>query len=138
MSEIESTDPTAADYQNWYNEWVETYGITSEGYLENTPENWEKVQALDPKYVWTSHGTCEDEMVSNGPKMFTGSCCWDTYGWFVAKNPWVGNEDTYISEKATAYLPCETCNPDGLAEEDEYNPECSECEGEGYVNHFFD
>lgn len=135
MSEIESTEPTAEDYQEWYNEWLRTYEI--EEWLDNTEENWTKVQKMDPRYVWTSHSTCEDEMVTNGARMLKGSCCWDTFGWHVGKKPWEGDiEDTYISEKASAYLSCTTCNLDGEGEDIE--PECLECEGEGYVNHYFD
>lgn len=133
---VNENDPKAEDYRNWYNEWVEKYGITPEGWLDNNLKNWEDVQATDPHLVWTSHSTCEDEMVTNGAHIFKNSCCWDTFGWWIAKKPWVGDEGAFISEKASAYLPCKTCNLDG--EEESVDPECLECEGEGYVNHYFD
>lgn len=132
----ESTEPTAEDYREWYNEWLEEYGIKESGWIDKTDEAWEIVKNLDPKLVWTSHSTCEDEMVTNGAHMFQGSCCWTTFGWWIAEKPWVGNEDTHISEKASAYMTCQTCNADG--EEESVDAECLECEGDGYVHHYFD
>lgn len=132
----ELSEPNADDYRNWYLEWAEKYGITAEGWIDKTDEAWEMVQTLDPNLVWTAHSTCEDEMVTNGPHLFQNSCCWTTFGWWVGQEPWLGDENTHISEKASAYLPCQTCNADG--EEEELDPECLECEGDGYVHHYFD
>lgn len=133
-------DFTAEDYQEEYDAWREDYEIGE--FIEYSEENWEKVQKMDPRYVWTNHGTCEDEMVTNGAKLFSGRCCWDTYGWYVANAPWGSgsktDEDYFESVKATAYLSCETCNPDGEGEEEDFDPECEKCEGEGYVHHYFD
>lgn len=127
--------PTAQDGQEEYDDWLKDYEQVE--YLENTPENWEKVQAVDTHLVWTDHGTCDNPMVSSGARMYSGRCCWDTYGWYVMAKPWVGDpEDTFISVETSAYLPCTLCNADG--EEEEINDECEECEGDGWVNHFFD
>lgn len=127
--------PTAEEYQEEYNSVIEDYGLST--WLDNTEENWEAVQKLDPHLVWTNHSTCEDEMLTNGCYMFKNSCCWDTFGWFIGTEPWEGTPDaTYLSVKASAYLCCSTCNAD--CEDEDINPDCEECEGEGYVNHYFD
>ena len=133
---MSENEPNAEDYRGWYNDWVEQYGIASAGWLDNTPSNWEKIQAMSPNLIWTSHSTCEDEMVTNGAHMFQNSCCWDTFGWWVAEKPWEGDETTFISEKASFYTSCQTCNADG--EEESVDDECLECGGDGYVHHYFD
>ncbi len=130
-------DLTAEDYQDAWNDWYSGYEIGD--FIEYSDENWEKVQKMDPHLIWTSHSTCEDEKVSAGIHLFQNSCCWDTYGWYVAKKPWEGDPDNhYESYNATAYLPCHICNPEGEGDEGDFNPECEYCEGEGYVNHYFD
>lgn len=127
-------NPSAEDYKVMFDEWLEEYVQVE--YLENSDENWKKIQAMDPHLVWTDHGTCEDPKVTNGGNMFSGSCCWDTYGWYVMKNPWKGEPDTtYLSVNTGAYLPCHVCNRTG-DEEDEN--ECETCEGERWINHWFD
>jgi len=134
MSDIESTEPTVEDYREWYEEWFNEYGTGQ--WLDKTDENWGVIQQVDPHLVWTAHSTCEDEMVTNGAHLFQGSCCWTTFGWYISDKPWEGTEDTYISQKTSAYISCQTCNPDG--EEESIDPECLECEGDGYVHHYFD
>lgn len=128
-------EPTAADYQEEFDAWYKNYEIDT--FIEYSEENWEKVQKMDTHYIWTNHSTCEDEQVSAGGSYFKNGCCWDTFGWYVAKKPWAGDpENHYESYKTTAYLVCESCNADG--EEENLDPDCEYCEGEGYVNHFFD
>jgi len=130
-------DMTPEEYQEVWNNWHSEYEIGD--FIEYSEENWEKVQTMDTHYIWTSHNTCEDEMVTSGTRLFQNSCCWDTFGWYVAKKPWEGDPDTYYeSHKASAYLPCHLCNPDGEGDEEDFNPECDFCSGEGYVHHFFD
>lgn len=129
-------DITPEEYQQEWNSWQEEYKIT-DSFIEFSDENWEKVQAMDPHYVWTNHSTCEDEKVTAGAKLFKNSCCWDTFGWYIAEVPWVGDPETFFeSIDASAYLPCTTCNADG--EDDNIDEECQECEGEGFVHHYFD
>lgn len=128
-------DFTAEDYQESWNDWYETYEIGE--YIENSEENFKKVQEMDPHYVWTSHSTCEDEQVTNGVYIFD-RCCWETFGWYVGKKPWEGDPETHFeSYNASAYLPCTICNPDG-EEEEGFNEECEECNGDGWATHFFD
>jgi hypothetical protein len=128
-------NPTAEEYQEEYNSVVEEYGLST--WLDNTEENWEAVQKLDPHLVWTNHSTCEDEMLTNGCYMFKNSCCWETYGWLIGSTPWEGNsEDSYLAVKASAQLPCSVCNLNG--EDEEIDEECQTCEGDGYVQFYFD
>jgi len=130
-------DETAEEFQETWNEWYEDYQIGE--FIEYSDENWEKVRSMDPRYVWTNHSTCEDEQVTNGAHVYTGSCCWETFGWYVAGKPWSGDSETYFeSYKASAYLACTICNPDGEGDEVDFDPECDYCSGEGWVNHFFD
>jgi hypothetical protein len=131
------SDFTASEYQDAFNNWYKDYKIGD--FIEYSEENWNKVQSMDTHYIWTNHSTCEDEKVSAGAHLFQGSCCWDTFGWYVAKKPWDGDPDNYYeSYNASAYLPCETCNPDGEGEEEDFKQECEYCSGEGWINHFFD
>ena len=129
-------NPTAEELQEEFNAWLAKYGPHE--YLETSEENLEKVKAINTRLVWTDHGTCEDPKVTNGFYEFTGgNCgCWEGYGWYVMTKPWDGPDDYFESVQVGAYLPCTVCNRSG--EEEEYDEECSECEGEGYVNYFFD
>ncbi len=127
---------TSEDYQTMWNEWYEDYGIKE--FIEFSDENWEKVQKMDPHLVWTNHSTCEDEQVSAGASLFKNSCCWDTFGWYIASEAWEGDPDNhYESINASAYLPCPKCNPDG---EDDGVEGCDEpdCDGTGFINYYFD
>jgi hypothetical protein len=131
------SDFTAAEYQDAFNDWYEDYEIGE--FIEYSEENWEKVQKMDPHYIWTHHSTCEDEKVTAGATLYSNSCCWGTFGWYVAKEPWVGDPETYYeSYKSSAYLPCETCNPDGEGDDEDFDKECEYCAGEGWINHYFD
>lgn len=140
-----ATNEEAVELRDEYAAWYKDYGITD--YLDNTPENWEKVQQMDTHLVWTDHGTCEDPQVTSGARMYNGHCCWDTYGWHIGTIPWedgfTGPDDTYISFKCGTYSNCPTCNPEGENDEgpegcpgDEEFPDC-ECY-DGYINYYWD
>lgn len=127
-------DPTSAnDYKAEYDTWFKSYSIEKARWIENSEDAWEQVQKLDPRLVWTEHSTCEDNQVTPGAHNFAGSCCWETFGWYHSEIPWQ-DEDEYV--RASVYLPCGECNKGG--EEDEGDPECASCDGEGYVHHYFD
>lgn len=128
---------SAEEYQAEWDNWYKEYEITE--FIDNTEENWAKVQEMDSHLVWTDHSTCEDPRVSNGTHLFSNSCCWQTYGWYIAKKPWEGDEDTFITVNTGAYLPCPSCNPKG--ENDEGEEGCEEeedCFGDGFINYWFD
>jgi hypothetical protein len=121
-----------AAFQSWHNE----YGIVE--YVDFTEDGEARVSNLDEHLVWTDHGTCENNQISNGFRVYGGSgCgCWQTYGWYIATNPWVGLDSEFISIDTEGSSSCEVCNEDG--EDEAINPECKECEGEGYVHYYFD
>jgi hypothetical protein len=130
-------DLSVEDYQSMWDGWYKDYGIDE--FIEYSEENWEKVQKMDSRLVWTNHSTCEDEQVTAGAAVYRNSCCWDTFGWYIAKNPWDGEVDNhYESYNASAYLPCSVCNPGGEGDEENYDLECEECEGDGFATHYFD
>jgi hypothetical protein len=128
---MSDSDMKAADYAKEYEEWRAKYGITE--WIDNDSEGYAKVQAIDPSLVWTSHSTCEYEQMTPGVQVYKNSCCWATFGWEVATVPWT-SETEYVQTSAT--LPCEVCNPDG-ENEDEDN-DCEHCEGNAYIQHYFD
>ncbi len=132
----DSTESELEEGKAAYLFWQETYEITD--YIDNSPENWEKVQQMDPHFLWTDHSTCESDCVSNGAMNFEGSCCWMSAGWHVAKKPWPDQENYFESYSTNIYLPCEKCNPGGEEDEDDFDEDCEDCEGEGHVRHYFD
>lgn len=119
-----------------YNEWSETYkpGV----FVEYSEEEYERLtEEVDKHLVWTHHGTCETERYTNGVHNFNSGCgCWQVFGWTICEVPWVGDDDTYLSTETEWAGPCETCNVDG--EDEHINQECPECDGEGYVQEYFD
>lgn len=127
---------TVEDYQSLWDDWQQDYQIQEE-FLEYSDENWAKVQAMDPQYVWTNHSTCEEEQVTNGATIYSG-CCWQTFGWYIGNTPWDGDAENHFEYvQVSATLPCPKCNPDG---DDDGDEDCDEpeCEGEGYITHYFD
>jgi len=121
---------TAQDLDDTFAEWEDQYKVVE--FLENTEENWAKVQELDEHLVWTNHSTCENEQITNGATQYQG-CCWDSHGWFVAELPWEDGVG-YLSFDTSASLYCQTCNVDG--EEATIDENCPECDGNGYVQHY--
>ncbi len=133
---MSDSEMTVEDYQELFDEWHEDYEIQDE-FIEYSEENWAKVQAMDPRYVWTNHSTCENEKITNGASIYNG-CCWETFGWYIGNVPWGDGSTEYFEQvEVTAYLPCPKCNPDGEGDGDE---DCDEpdCDGSGYINHYFD
>lgn len=124
------------DYIDAHNEWLQTYGPLD--FVEYSSEEYERLQSeVDTHYVWTHHGTCENERYSNGLHEFNSACgCWQVFGWYISETPWEGDEDTYLSIDAEWSGPCETCNLDG--EDENIDPDCPECDGDGYTQDYFD
>lgn len=140
-----ATNEEAVELQAEFNNWRETYKIGE--FLEDSDENRAKLEKMDPRYVWTDHGTCESTQVTSGYTIYAGMCCWISNGWYVGEVPWEPKngdlEGTYISFDVDKYLSCPSCNPEGdeenIAENcpgDENFPD-SECD-EGYIQYYFD
>lgn len=138
------------------NELIEIYEIdfnTPILHDELTQEQLDSLNDLNDKgLVWTQHGTCENEQISNGFHIFgycqltgnkpSGCGCYQSYCYYVAKKPYDGNYESAYVER---YLPCTVCNLDGESEGD---PNCKgpekpkgahfdECET-GYIQWYFD
>lgn len=138
------------------NDLIEMYEVDFDNPIlhdELTQDQYEYLTRADEfGLVWTQHGTCEDEQISNGFKIF-GNCeltgskssgcgCFQSYCYYVAKRSFDGeHESAYVGR----YLPCSACNPDGEGEGD---PECKgpeipkgadmfEC-SEGWIQWHFD
>lgn len=125
------------DYIEAYNSWLDQYKPGE--FIEYSEEEYNKLEKeQDMHYVWTHHGTCENERYSNGIHSFSsGGCgCWQTFGWVICEVPWEGDEDTFLAVDTEWSGPCETCNADGGDEN--IDPDCPECDGEGYTQDYFD
>lgn len=124
------------EYIDAFNQWEKTYGPLE--FVEYSKEEYERLTSeVDAHLVWTHHGTCESEKYSNGILDFNSGCgCWQVFGWYVSQTPWEGDEDTFLSIDAEWSGPCETCNSNG--EDENIDPDCSECDGEGYTQDYFD
>jgi hypothetical protein len=112
------------DYITLRDEVIEEYEIDWSNGISNdemTQEDFDRLSELhDKKLVWTEHGTCEDNWLAAGFTQYgecellghesSGCGCWQSYSYYVAKKPWV-NENEHVL--VTATLPCSVCNPDG-------------------------
>lgn len=124
------------EIQDAYNAWCKEYADGE--FIEYSHEAYENLLATtDPHLVWTNHSTCENERYSNGIHEFNSGCgCWNVFGWYVSSKPWEGDENTFLVVDTEWSGPCETCNSDG--EDANINPDCPECDGEGYTQEYFD
>jgi hypothetical protein len=119
--------------QQEYDDFMADYNFTV---YEVTDENREIVKAMDPKYVWTSHTTCEDSYVSPGFLEFSPSnCCWHEEEWYVSETPWA-TDDSSTWIRTSHNFACTICNPDG--ELDEGAKDCAICEGIGFYQYYTD
>ena len=123
------------EYRSEYEEWEKKYSPEFLEYGEEGDANFTKAQNTPNEFVWTNHGTCEDEAVSAGFHFFGDppSCCWNTYGWYISKVS-SGNTGTYESYKSSAFAKCECY----VEETEEGKPGCETCEGDGWYTAYFD
>lgn len=126
---------TIEEQYELYQNWLKDYEIDLDKTVihdEMTTKDMAKLEMLDKKnLVWTQHGTCEDEVISGGFKIFgecqltgqesSGCGCYQSQVYYVAKVPHDGDDDHYNYIPVSAYLPCPVCNPDGEGEGD---PDC--------------
>lgn len=123
------------DLQDIYDEFIETY---KPEHYEVTPENRELIKAMDPKFVWTAHSTCENDFISPGFLEFSpNSCCWAEHEWLVSDTPWE-SDDSSEWIQTSAHMPCPTCNPDADEDIEEGKPECLTCEGDAWYTYYTD
>lgn len=124
------------EYIDAYKAWQEQY--KPKEFIEYSHETYEKLTAeSDIHYLWTHHGTCETEKYTNGVREYGGSCgCWSNLGWYLCEVPWEGDEKTFISVDTEWAGPCDICNEDG--EDSNIDPECPQCDGEGWTQDYFD
>lgn len=143
-------------YAAVYGEWIDEYEIDTDNSIDNggmTQEQHDMLVELDKqKLVWTEHGTCEDNEITPGFKVFgdcsllkqtaSGCGCWQSHYYYIGKKPW---SDENERVKVDAYLPCSVCNPEG---EDDGVEGCegpepvegagrSDCDS-GFINWYFD
>lgn len=126
---------TLEEEQKAYQEWVDTYNPKT--FIEYSHEEYERVsKEYDSKYVWTNHGTCENEQFTNGCQEYNSNCgCWDNFGWWICENPWEGEAmSLYVSTEYRGE--CPECNAD--SSDENINADCEECEGEGYIQVYLD
>lgn len=125
---------TAEDYQSFFEDWKSDFDIVE--FYEFSDDNKDIVEKIDPHLVWTQHGTCEDNKITNGFKTYSSGCgCWTTHGWWVGKESWLesfAGEETFIQIDASAMFNCLDCNPDGEYDYDKIE-QCTTCEGDGYT-----
>lgn len=140
-----ATSEEAQGYKQEYDDWYSEYEIYT--YLEFNEENQKRVESMDPRFVWTDHGTCEDPQVTSGFHLYNSGCgCWENFGWHIGKVQWEPEngslDQTYIYVKTSISLECPTCNPDG-----ENDAGAEGCPGDdligegcedGYVHYYFD
>lgn len=124
------------EIQDAYNEWYEEFGDGE--FIEYSHEAYEKLLATtNPRLVWTNHSTCENERYTNGIQEFQSGCgCWQVFGWHVSTKPWECADGDYIMVGTEWSGPCFICNEDGSDES--INPDCEQCDGEGYTQDYFD
>jgi len=122
---------SAEEYQKAYDKWAKQYRPVK--FVEYSPENLKMMENQDPRYVWTDHDTCEESQLTSGFHFFgdPAFCCWVTHGWHITE---VACEDGDRVIDVSAYIPCECYDE----EEDIWNENCSKCEGEGFIQHYFD
>jgi hypothetical protein len=125
------------EYQKEYEEWYEKYSPEFLEYDGENGPNFLKAKNTPNEFVWTDHGTCEDNMVSAGFHFFgdPARCCWDTHGWYISEVS-SGNTSTddYEAYKVNMYAECECYNE----ETEEGTPDCQECYGDGWRTYWFD
>jgi hypothetical protein len=116
------------EYQGWQ-EWADKFKpkknhLRSYETLdyETYGEEYEYIQSLDPRYVWTNvQGDMSDLIVA-------GVAYVNRLTYVVCEIPWEDEDDTCLISVETE---CECYD-----EETEGNPECDKCEGYGFITEY--
>ena len=124
-------------YRQDYNNWLKEYEPEFLEYDTEGGPNFLKAKSTPNEFIWTAHGTCEDDQVSAGFHFFGDPvrCCWDTYGWYISKVS-SGNTspDDYEVYRESFYGQCKCYNE----ETEEGKPDCETCDGDGWYTEYFD
>jgi hypothetical protein len=123
------------DLQEIYDDFLETY---KPEHYEVTPENRELIKAMDPKFVWTAHSTCDNEFIAPGFLEFSpSSCCWAEHEWLVSDKAWESDDPSQWIQTSIS-LNCFLCNPGDDDDVTEGNPECTTCNGDVLYTYYTD
>jgi hypothetical protein len=127
--------PKYTEYQGW-TEWEAKFKPIKNHFrdpqheeiaFETYGEEWEFVQAQDPRYVWTNiQGDMSDLIVA-------GRAFVNRLQYYVTEIPW-DNEDDYVLLSVEAE--CECYDEDAYDDGGFGNPNCPECEGYGLVTKY--
>ena len=101
--------------------------------FETYGEELEFVKAQDPKYVWTNiQGDMSDLIVA-------GFAFVNRLHYYVTEVPWE-HEDDYVLLSVDVECECYSEDDDVMESRDgEYgNPDCEDCEGNGFVTKYVD
>ncbi len=123
------------DLQDAYDYFMKEYAPKV---YEVTDENREIVKAIDPKFVWTAHSTCENDFISPGFLEFSASsCCWEAHEWLVSEKAWE-SDDSSEWIQTSIHAACPECNPDGDDDLDEGSADCTICYGDAHYIYYAD
>jgi hypothetical protein len=123
------------DLQDAYDEFIKAYAPK---HYEVTDENREIVKAIDPKFVWTAHSTCENDFISPGFLEFSPTnCCWHEQEWLVSEKAWE-SDDSSEWVQTSMNTSCPECNPENDEDLEEGNPDCTICSGDAHYTYYAD
>ena len=127
-------------------EFISVEDLTAEEIRELEQDEKRAKDTDEPPFYWTEHGTCEDDMVSEGIQLMgdigqldqvaSGCGCWQTRGFYRGtKYPM----DDFV--RVAMYRICESCDPDESKYEagESGDTDCSKCYGDiSYTEYFED
>jgi len=126
--EITKVENSSTEYQGW-DAWADKFKPiknklrkNDELMYETYGEEVDYVRAIDPKYVWTY---VDGDMCS---LIVAGYSYVNRIGYYITEIPWEDDMDTVL---LSVERECECYD-----EETEGNPECTECEGYGYITEY--
>lgn len=123
--------PDTQELFDLYKAWVEEHK-PGEFIEKGDEEGYERLKKMKPEYIATDHDTCENSWLDVGIHEFSPTnCCWHEHGWYILEVP--GEVDDYV--EYSNYDVCVECNAGG---DDDGDPECENCEGDGWKTYYFD
>ena len=127
----------ATEYQGWA-EWADKFKPKSNHFnnyendylYETYGEEVEYIQSMHPNFVWTlvSGDMCD--------LIVAGYAYVNRLGYYITENPWSDDMDSVLLSTEEE---CECYDEEAMdnGERQEYgDPECSRCEGYGYVTNY--